>query len=130
MPTDGNAVPTHAVPAHVDHSMLETGNDRFKKSFASWFWSSIITATVFHFMLFQFWPTQTAEVVAFGADELTTIVLPPERLLTLARGDDPFLAVGLSAGSDGTLVIDGAGSALTASGDDVSTSIGRSGMGR
>ncbi len=35
----------------------ETANDRFKRSFGSWFWGSMIAATVFHFMLFQFWPT-------------------------------------------------------------------------
>ncbi len=31
----------------------ETENDRFKKSFGSWLWGSMIAATVFHFMLFQ-----------------------------------------------------------------------------
>lgn len=32
----------------------ETENDRFKKSFGSWFWGSMIAGTVLHFMLFQF----------------------------------------------------------------------------
>jgi hypothetical protein len=31
-----------------------TENDRFKRSFGSWFWGSMIAATVLHFMLFQF----------------------------------------------------------------------------
>ena len=47
-----------ALPASalIDDSETETENDRFKKSFESWLWSSMIAATVFHFALFQFWP--------------------------------------------------------------------------
>ena len=45
-----------AIPAEGTAISLETENDRFKRSFGSWFWGSMITATVFHFMLFQFWP--------------------------------------------------------------------------
>ncbi len=56
----------------------ETENDRFKRSFGSWFWGSMITATVFHFMLFQFFPTRTAADVSFTAEELEMIELPPE----------------------------------------------------
>ena len=57
---------------------LETENDRFKRSFASWFWGSMIAATVLHFAVFQFWPTLTAADVSFTADELEAIELPPE----------------------------------------------------
>ena len=67
-----------AIPAHADTRSHETGNDRFKKSFRSRFWSSMIVATVLHFMLFQFWPTQTAADVSFSAAELMTVELPPE----------------------------------------------------
>ncbi len=56
----------------------ETENDRFKKSFGSWLWGSMIAATVLHFMLFQFWPTRTAANVSFTAEELELIELPPE----------------------------------------------------
>ena len=56
----------------------ETQNDRFKKSFESWLWGSMITATVLHFMLLQFWPTLTVEAVSFTAAELELIELPPE----------------------------------------------------
>jgi len=70
---NAQAIPAEAVSYH-----LETENDRFKRSFGSWFWGSMITATVFHFMLFQFWPTQTAEDVSFTAEELEMIELPPE----------------------------------------------------
>jgi TonB family protein len=38
----------------------------------------MIAATVIHFMLFQFWPTLTAEDVSFTSEELETIELPPE----------------------------------------------------
>ena len=67
-----------AIPAEGAGDKLETENDRFKRSFGSWFWGSMITATVVHFMLFQFWPTQTAEDVSFTAEELEMIELPPE----------------------------------------------------
>ena len=67
-----------AIPAEATADKLETENDRFKRSFGSWFWGSMIAATVFHFMLFQFWPTQTAEDVSFTAEELEMIELPPE----------------------------------------------------
>ncbi len=45
-----------AIPAESETTIAETANDRFKRSFGSWLWGSMITATVFHFMLFQFWP--------------------------------------------------------------------------
>ncbi len=69
-----------AIPAEVEVGArsLETENDRFKRSFGSWFWGSMITATVVHFSLFQFWPTLTAEDVSFSAEELEMIELPPE----------------------------------------------------
>ena len=67
-----------AIPAETVADKLETENDRFKQSFGSWFWGSMIAATVVHFMLFQFWPTQTAEDVSFAAEELEMIELPPE----------------------------------------------------
>ncbi len=67
-----------AIPAEVETINLETENDRFKRSFGSWCWGSMITATVVHFSLFQFWPTLTSEDFSFTADELEMIELPPE----------------------------------------------------
>lgn len=67
-----------AIPAEAVTDKLETENDRFKRSFGSWFWGSMIAATVVHFTLFQFWPTLTAEDVSFTAEELEMIELPPE----------------------------------------------------
>ena len=67
-----------AMPERGAMANLETENDRFKRSFGSWFWGSMIAATVIHFMLFQFWPTLTAEDVSFTVEELEIIDLPPE----------------------------------------------------
>ena len=39
----------------------ETANERLKKSFASWFWGSMIVATFAHFGTFAFWPEMQAE---------------------------------------------------------------------
>ncbi len=67
-----------AVPSTAEAIYAKTANDRFKGSFESWLWGSMIAATVFHFMLFQFWPTRTAADVSFTADELMIFELPPE----------------------------------------------------
>ena len=67
-----------AVPATETVEVLETANDRLKKSFSSWFWGSMIAATVIHFGVFAFWPEITAEDVSFAAEELEAIELPPE----------------------------------------------------
>jgi protein TonB len=67
-----------AVPSDGGIGSIETENDRFKRSFSSWFWGSMIAATVLHFMMFQFWPTLTADDVSFTSEELETIELPPE----------------------------------------------------
>jgi hypothetical protein len=60
-----------AIPAGAGNDRPETRNDRFKESFGSWMWGSMIAATVLHFMLFQFWPTLTVDDVSFTAEELT-----------------------------------------------------------
>ena len=67
-----------AVPETSGVDEFETANDRFKKSFGSWFWGSMIVATVLHFALFAFWPEMQAEDFSFTQDELQTIDLPPE----------------------------------------------------
>lgn len=55
-----------------------TANDRLKRSFSTWFWSSMIAATVIHFGVFAFWPELTAEDISYTAEELEAIELPPE----------------------------------------------------
>ena len=65
---------TEAVPTLVG----DTANDRFKRRWDTWFWGSMIAATVLHFGTFQFWPDMSAEDVSFSAAELEAIELPPE----------------------------------------------------
>ncbi len=55
-----------------------TANEQFKKSFSSWFWGSMITATVLHFAAFAFWPDMAADDVSVVSSELEAIELPPE----------------------------------------------------
>lgn len=55
-----------------------SANDRFKKAFDGLLWSSLILATVLHFVLFTLWPEMSAEVISFSSQELTAIELPPE----------------------------------------------------
>lgn len=56
----------------------ETANERLKRTFSSWFWGSMITATVVHFGVFALWPELTAEDFSFTSEEIETIELPPE----------------------------------------------------
>lgn len=55
-----------------------TANDRFKQSFRSWFWGSMILATLVHFSVLNFWPELTAEVLSTGSDEILVLDLPPD----------------------------------------------------
>ena len=64
--------------AQADGGTPETGNDRFKKSFESRFWSSMLAATVLHFMLFQFWPVQTVVGSPGDRDDVIVVDLPPD----------------------------------------------------
>jgi protein TonB len=67
-----------AVPETMRIERVVTANDRFKRSFGTWFWGSMILATVAHFCVFYFFPEMTAEDVSFSSDELEAIELPPE----------------------------------------------------
>ncbi len=55
-----------------------TANEQFKSGFGSWFWGSMIAATVLHLMIFMFWPSFTAVDMSTNNDELETIEIPPE----------------------------------------------------
>lgn len=70
----GSAPP---VPRGLE-AQFETANDRFKRSFGTWFWGSILVATLVHFLLFAFWPDMQAADVSYSANELEAIELPPE----------------------------------------------------
>ena len=64
-----------AVPADI---LAETANDRLKRTFGSWFWGSMIAATLIHGGTFAFWPELTAEDFTFESLEIEAIELPPE----------------------------------------------------
>jgi protein TonB len=55
-----------------------TANERFKRGWSNWFWGAVVAATVFHFVLFAFFPELNAEDVSFASDALEAIELPPE----------------------------------------------------
>jgi periplasmic protein TonB len=65
-----------AVPAL--EILEETANERLKRTFGSWFWGSMIAATMVHFGAFMFWPELTTEDMSFTSEELEAIELPPE----------------------------------------------------
>jgi len=65
-----------AVPAL--EILEETANERLKRMFGSWFWGSMIAATMVHFGAFAFWPELTTEDMSFTSEELEAIELPPE----------------------------------------------------
>ena len=56
----------------------QTANDRFKNGFGNWFWGSVVTAVIVHFLIFAFWPTMTAADSSFATEELRTLDIPPE----------------------------------------------------
>jgi protein TonB len=58
-----------------------TANERFKRSFTSWFWGSMILATLAHFALLNFWPQLTAQDVSVDSDQIEVVELPPEIVL-------------------------------------------------
>lgn len=59
-------------------TVYETANDRFKRSFGSWFWGSMVAATFIHFAVMAFWPNLQASDMSFAMEEITAIELPPE----------------------------------------------------
>ena len=62
----------------TESTAQDSANDLFKKSFSSWFWGSMTTATVLHFAVFILWPEQTPDDVSLSMDEISAIELPPE----------------------------------------------------
>jgi TonB family protein len=67
-----------AIPVSTATFPLETANSRFKESFKSWFWSSMIIATALHFAVLVYWPDLRASDLSFEMDEIEAIELPPE----------------------------------------------------
>ena len=83
-----------ATPADLDS---DSRNERFKGSFRSLFWSSIIFATLAHFAAFAFAPELTSEDFSFTSTELTAVEIPPEIEIppppkSIARPATPVIA--------------------------------------
>lgn len=62
----------------VPEILEETANERLKRTFSSWFWGSMIAATLVHFGTFAFWPELNVDDFSFTSEELEAIELPPE----------------------------------------------------
>jgi TonB family protein len=77
----------------------ETANDKFKRGFSSWFWGSMVAATVVHFGFFAFWPELEAKGAYGRVPEVFEMVeLPPEVVIpppppAIARPATPVVSV-------------------------------------
>ncbi len=65
-------------PQEGGDDLYDTANDRFKRSFGSWFWGSMVAATFVHMALIGLFPNLSASDVSFKMDEFEAIELPPE----------------------------------------------------
>lgn len=57
---------------------FETANDRFKRSFGSWFWGSMTAAVLLHAAVMFLFPNMSTADVSFTMDEFEVMDLPPE----------------------------------------------------
>jgi protein TonB len=77
----------------------ETANDQFKRGFSSWFWGSMVAATVIHFGVFAFWPELEAKgTYGITTEEFIAVDLPPEVVIppppqAIARPATPVVSV-------------------------------------
>lgn len=55
-----------------------TANERFKRSFETRLWGSIIVATVLHLLFFSLFPTLSAAKMSVDSDEMTHVPMPPK----------------------------------------------------
>ncbi len=58
-----------------------TANDRFKKSFTSWLWGSMILATAAHFAVLRLWPELSAQDLSRDSGEILVVELPPDVII-------------------------------------------------
>ncbi len=63
---------------HHQASSRTVANDRFKRSFGTWLWSSVLTATALHFAMFMFWPDMTAANVSLDPAVIEVVEVPDE----------------------------------------------------
>ena len=63
---------------HHQASTRTAANDRFKRSFNTWLWGSLLTATALHFAMFMFWPDMTAANVPLDPAVTEVVDIPDE----------------------------------------------------
>ncbi len=61
---------------HHQTASRAAANDRFKKSFATWLWGSVLTATALHFAMFMLWPDMTAVNVSPDIPVIKVVDIP------------------------------------------------------
>lgn len=59
-------------------TLRSTANDRFKKTYASWFAGGLIAAVVAHFCVFEFFPQLRAADIGTSAEAMEAMELPPQ----------------------------------------------------
>jgi hypothetical protein len=57
-----------------------SANDQLKARFGSWFWGSMVAATVIHFLILFLWPTFHITDVSTGRGEIPIMQLPTIRV--------------------------------------------------
>lgn len=63
---------------HQEALSRQAANDRFKKSFNTWLWGSVLAATALHFAMFMFWPDMTAANASPDSPVIEMVNIPPE----------------------------------------------------
>lgn len=83
-------------------------NDRLKNSFNSWFWGSLLAATLAHFAMMAFWPEMTAQDVSISEAVIDQIEFiqefeippPPQQI---ARPAIPVISTNINISDDITI---------------------------
>ena len=83
-------------------------NDRLKNSFGTWFWGSLLVATLLHFIIIAFYPEMTAQDVSIVSEQLEQVEIiqefeippPPEQI---ARPAVPVLSTDINISEDITI---------------------------
>ncbi len=87
----------HAQTTRQQRTATESANGRFKNSFSSWFWSSMIAATMVHFGFFAYLEFAEPPDLSLNGEPPEVINLPPDVELppapeAIARPATPVIA--------------------------------------
>lgn len=86
---------------HDQASSRAAANDRFKRSFNTWLWGSLLTATALHFAMFMCWPDMTAATVPAEPDLIHVVDIPdaiplPPEPEPISRPAVPVITIDIS----------------------------------